>query len=182
MNATSEAGSLVVDLQIAVDDDQANLPLAEEFRAWAEAAFQSISNKAQTSAEVTIRVVSESEMVELNEAYRSKQGSTNVLSFPFESDLGLNMDMTMDMTVDLDESENESPELPILGDLVICHQVVSQEAAEQSKQLKQHYAHMVVHGVLHLCGYDHQLDEEAVKMEQLETQILALMEIPNPYS
>ena len=130
-------------------------------------------------AEVTIRLVSVDEMVELNETYRGKSGSTNVLSFPFEPSFGIPDDFQIGDGVD---PLNDVPELPLLGDLVICHQVVSLEAVHQSKQLKQHYAHMVVHGVLHLCGYDHQIDEEAVKMEQLEIQILASMQIPNPYT
>jgi probable rRNA maturation factor len=101
---------------------------------------------------VTVRLVDEAESRELNHTYRGKDKPTNVLSFPFEAPPGL--------------------ELPLLGDLVICRQVVEAEAVEQGKPLMAHWAHMVVHGSLHLLGYDHIEDEEAEEMEQLERDIM----------
>ena len=112
-------------------------------------------------AEVTVRIVDEAESNELNLTYRGKDKPTNVLSFPFEAPPGL--------------------ELPLLGDLVICRQVVEREAEEQGKPLMAHWAHMVVHGSLHLLGYDHIDDEEAEEMEQLERDIMQELGFADPY-
>ena len=103
----------------------------------------------------------EDEGAELNEAYRRKQGPTNVLSFPFEAPPGV--------------------ELSLLGDIVVCAPVVAREAGEQGKILESHWAHMVVHGCLHLLGYDHMEPVEAEAMEALETEILGGLGYPNPY-
>ncbi len=146
--------ALQVDLQLA--SDAADIPAAEQFQAWADAALQ-----ATTPAELTIRVVDSEESAELNQTYRHKAGPTNVLSFPFESEVPL--------------------EIPLLGDLVICAPVVQQEAQQQSKTIQAHWAHMVVHGVLHLQGFDHQTQSEAQEMETLEIQILADLDFSNPY-
>lgn len=115
--------------------------------------------------EVSIQVVDEPVISELNETYRHKTGPTNVLSFPFEAPPGLPEEEAMSM----------------LGDIIICAQVVSREAKEQGKALQAHWAHMVVHGVLHLLGYDHLEDEEAEAMESLEIQLLSELAFPNPY-
>lgn len=115
--------------------------------------------------EVSIQVVDEATISELNQTYRHKSGPTNVLSFPFEAPPGL------------PEEEAQS----MLGDIIICAQVVSREAEEQGKELQAHWAHMVVHGVLHLLGYDHLDDEEAEAMESLEIQLLSELAFPNPY-
>lgn len=119
----------------------------------------------QEAAEVSVRIVDETESAELNLQYRNKQGPTNVLSFPSE----------------LPEFLQESMELPLLGDLVICAPVVEREALEQGKSLEAHWAHMLVHGSLHLIGYDHLNDQDAEKMEQLETDILTKLDFPPPY-
>jgi probable rRNA maturation factor len=111
---------------------------------------------------VTIRVVDEVEMTELNQQYRHNPGATNVLSFPFENPPGVETD--------------------ILGDIVVCAPVVEREAREQDKTLMSHWAHMVVHGVLHLQGYDHETDKQAAEMEQLETGILTGLGFPAPYA
>ena len=111
---------------------------------------------------VNVRVVDEVEMAELNQQYRHKPGATNVLSFPFENPPGVETD--------------------ILGDIVICAPVVEREAREQDKTLMSHWAHMVVHGVLHLQGYDHETDKQATEMEQLETGILNGLGFPAPYA
>ncbi|EEP99146.1 metalloprotease [Yersinia ruckeri ATCC 29473] len=115
----------------------------------------------QEESEVTIRVVDEAESHELNLTYRGKDKSTNVLSFPFEAPPEI--------------------ELPLLGDLIICRQVVEQEAVEQNKALLAHWAHMVVHGSLHLLGYDHIVDDEAEEMESIETEIMQGLGYPDPY-
>ncbi len=111
--------------------------------------------------ELTIRFVDEKESAELNEKYRDKAGSTNVLSFPFE------------MPAEV--------ELNLLGDLVICAEVVKQQAKEQGKQEIAHWAHMVVHGTLHLLGYDHLTDDEAKAMEAKEIKILSQLGYSDPY-
>lgn len=146
---------LFLDLQLA-SEQQDNLPNEDELHTWALAALPE-----EGEFEVTIRIVDEAESHELNHEYRGKDKPTNVLSFPFDVPEGI--------------------ELPLLGDLVICRQVVEQEAVEQSKPLLHHWAHMVVHGILHLRGYDHIKDDEAEEMEALETQMLASLSIPDPY-
>lgn len=113
--------------------------------------------------ELTVRVVDEAEMVALNEAYRNKSGPTNVLSFPFEDPPGI------------DAASG------ILGDIVICVPVVVREAAEQGKTLEAHWAHMVVHGVLHLLGHDHINDDEAERMEREETRLVTTLGFAAPY-
>jgi probable rRNA maturation factor len=113
-------------------------------------------------AELTIRLVDEPESQELNREYRQKDKPTNVLSFP----------------ADLPDIVN----LPLLGDLIICAPVVAKEAEEQQKPLESHWAHMVVHGTLHLLGYDHIDENDANIMEAIETDVLAAMSIACPYT
>jgi len=105
--------------------------------------------------------VEKTEITELNNTYRSKNGATNVLSFPFEH------------LVELD--------VPLLGDIVICSEVVNDEAIEQGKSLESHWAHMVVHGCLHLCGFDHESDDQEREMETLEVAILNYLGYVDPY-
>ncbi|HEX4045970.1 MAG TPA: rRNA maturation RNase YbeY [Gammaproteobacteria bacterium] len=136
------------------------IPSAALLRKWTKATL--LDNQYQ-SAMLTIRVVDEAEMGALNLAYRHKPGPTNVLSFPFEP------------------HEANSTKIPILGDIVICAPIVASEADLQHKSLKAHWAHMIVHGVLHLLGYDHISDKEAAVMEALEIKTLDLLEFPNPY-
>ncbi|TWU85594.1 rRNA maturation RNase YbeY [Haemophilus influenzae] len=149
-------GSVLVDLQIATENIE-GLPTEEQIVQWATAAIQPEGNE----VEMTVRIVDEAESHELNLTYRGKDRSTNVLSFPFECP--------------------DEVELPLLGDLVICRQVVEREAAEQEKPLMAHWAHMVVHGGLHLLGYDHIEDDEAEEMESLETQIMQGLGFDDPY-
>ncbi|MCE0488825.1 rRNA maturation RNase YbeY [Pantoea sp. Mb-10] len=146
----------ILDLQLACANE-AGLPEEAAFQRWLEAA----ATPFQAESEVTIRLVDEAESHELNLTYRGKDKPTNVLSFPFEAPPGI--------------------ELPLLGDLIICRQVVEQEAAEQGKALEAHWAHMVVHGTLHLLGYDHIDDAEAEEMEALETEIMLALGYPDPY-
>ena len=149
-------GSIFVDLQIATENIE-GLPTEEQIVMWATAAVQPEGNE----VEMTVRIVDEAESHELNLTYRGKDRPTNVLSFPFECP--------------------DEVELPLLGDLVICRQVVEREAAEQEKPLMAHWAHMVVHGSLHLLGYDHIEDDEAEEMESLETQIMQGLGFSDPY-
>lgn len=113
-------------------------------------------------ATMTLRIVDEAEMTELNGRYRGKDYPTNVLSFPFDGPPGVAIDF--------------------LGDVVVCAPVVEREAAEQGKSIDAHWAHLVVHGCLHLLGYDHEEEGEATRMETLETEILAGLGYGNPYA
>ena len=149
-------GSIFVDLQVATENID-GLPTEEQIVQWATAAVQPEGDE----VEMTVRIVDEAESHELNLTYRGKDRPTNVLSFPFECP--------------------DEVELPLLGDLVICRQVVEREAAEQEKPLMAHWAHMVVHGSLHLLGYDHIEDDEAEEMESLETQIMQGLGFDDPY-
>ena len=147
---------VILDLQLACEQ-ASGLPSEADFRRWLEAVLLQF----QPESEVTIRVVDEAESHDLNLTWRGKDKPTNVLSFPFEAPPGI--------------------ELPLLGDLVICRQVVEQEAAEQEKAPEAHWAHMVIHGTLHLLGYDHIEDDEAEEMESLETEIMLALGYPDPY-
>ena len=149
-------GKMIIDLQIACKQET-GLPTAEQIEQWATAAVQPQSDE----VEMTVRIVDEAESHALNLNYRGKDRPTNVLSFPFECP--------------------DEVELPLLGDLVICRQVVEREAQEQDKPVMAHWAHMVVHGSLHLLGYDHIEDDEAEEMESLETQIMTGLGFADPY-
>ncbi|MCA6940615.1 rRNA maturation RNase YbeY [Pectobacterium polaris] len=147
---------VILDLQIASKQAQ-RLPEEKDFQRWLEGVLPQF----QEVSEVTIRIVDEAESRDLNNTYRGKDKPTNVLSFPFEAP--------------------PEVELPLLGDLIICRQVVEREAAEQEKTVEEHWAHMVVHGSLHLLGYDHIEDSEAEEMEALETEIMQSMGYADPY-
>lgn len=149
-------GNMLIDLQIASENID-DLPTLEQIEQWATAAVQPESD----DVEMTVRIVDEAESQALNRTYRAKDRPTNVLSFPFECPTEVS--------------------LPLLGDLVICRQVVEYEAAEQKKPLMAHWAHMVVHGSLHLLGYDHIDDTEAEEMESLETKIMQGLGFVDPY-
>ncbi|HSW69204.1 MAG TPA: rRNA maturation RNase YbeY [Gammaproteobacteria bacterium] len=135
-----------------------SLPTAAKLKRWVTAALK---NKME-SAELTIRIVDKAEITELNSTYRKKNKPTNVLSFPFDM-------------------PEECDEIHILGDIIICADVVHEEALEQDKTLEAHFAHMVVHGTLHLLGYDHEKDSDAEIMEAEEIKILNNLGINNPY-
>lgn len=145
-----------LDLQIA-SDGQA--PSLAQLQQWCALALR----QRTADSELTIRLVDEAEGRELNNTWRHKDYPTNVLSFPADVPEGL-----------LD--------IPLLGDLVICVPVVEREAAEQGKSLEAHWAHLVIHGCLHLLGYDHIDDAEAEEMEGLEQNLLAELGHPAPYA
>lgn len=146
--------SLLLELQRA--SQAGDLPADDAFRHWAEAALEE-----NEEAELVIRLVDEAESQQLNRDYRGRDRPTNVLSFAFEPPPGV-------------------PSAH-LGDLVICAPVVAREARQQRKPLLNHWAHMVVHGILHLRGFDHQVSAEAERMEARERRILAGLGIPDPY-
>jgi probable rRNA maturation factor len=147
--------TLEVDVQVACDED--DLPGQADLRAWARAAVGTL----REDAELTIRIVDEAESTQLNSRYRNKDGATNVLSFPFDAPAGV--------------------DVPLLGDIVVCAPVVRREANQQSKSVSSHWAHMVVHGALHLLGFDHEQARDADEMEAMETRILADLGFDNPY-
>jgi probable rRNA maturation factor len=166
MIAMTDGSGLIVDVQDALEidvDGDDKPPSASALTRWAEIAHQTVSEKL---SELTLRLVDESEMISLNQNYRGKQGLTNVLSFP----------------VDAEFCQADDDGCTLIGDIVICHKVISREAAEQNKTAQNHYAHMVTHGVLHLHGYDHLDDESAEEMEALEANILSTSGIENPYN
>ncbi len=145
----------IIEIQRAADDDMA--PDDSNLQHWAETALEALP----AGTELVIRIVGPSESQALNTEYRGKKRPTNVLSFPFEAPPGL--------------------DVAHLGDLVICAQVVNDEAAQQGKPAAAHWAHMVVHGVLHLRGFDHAEPAEADAMEARETAILSTLGIADPY-
>lgn len=145
---------LAVDIQIA--SEQSGLPDVESLTRWANQGWQG-----EDESEVTLRIVDDDESATLNGQYRQKDRPTNVLSFPFEQPEGITV--------------------PLAGDLVVCAGVVAREATEQGKTLDAHWAHMVIHGMLHLQGYDHIDDRDAEIMETLEIRLLAELGFSNPY-
>ena len=150
-------GPVQLDVGISYGLPRKGLPAAASFRKWAAAAAHGRIRK----ADLAIRLVDEKEGRALNRHYRGKDYATNVLSFPAELPEGVG--------------------LPLLGDLVICAPVVAREAAAQGKPLAAHYAHLTVHGVLHLLGLDHEDEREAEAMEQIERDVMAALGFPDPY-
>lgn len=147
-----------LDLGVSYGLPRKGLPSPQSFRGWVSAVLLGRIRR----ADLAIRIVDEREGRSLNRHYRGKDYATNVLSFPAELPEGVN--------------------LPVLGDIVLCAPVVAKEAAEQGKTLKAHYAHLTIHGVLHLLGMDHDDPREADAMEQLEREVLAGLEIDDPYA
>ena len=134
-------------------------PKSSLLRSWAKHTLK----EQIAAAEITIRIVDDHEMSQLNSQFRQKQGSTNVLSFPLDIPTTIKM------------------ERPILGDIVICANVVNHEAALQKKSPEAHWAHMIVHGIFHLLGFDHENDQEAAIMENLEIKMMCSLGFSNPY-
>ena len=147
--------NLSIDIQKACASEDS--PDEDSIKRWVSAAIRDERDE----CELSIRIVDEQESADFNQRYRGKSGATNVLSFPFDA---------------------VTPEpLPILGDLVICAPVLVREASEQQKTTTAHWAHIVIHGVLHLLGYDHIEDQDAEQMESLETEIMLVLDFPPPY-
>lgn len=148
-----------MNLQLDIQRESAEpAPDDDELRRWISAA---LAGQRETGTEISLRLVDEAEMSQLNQTWRGKPGPTNVLSFPADLPPGL--------------------DLPLLGDIVVCAPVVRREATEQTKPLDAHWAHMLVHGTLHLLGYDHITDQDAEVMEALESRILGTLNYPCPY-
>jgi probable rRNA maturation factor len=146
--------SVTLDLQIACEGD---VPSEQQFQQWVDLALDQV----EEDCELSIRLVDEAESAELNGTYRGKDYPTNVLSFPFEAPVEI--------------------EPILLGDLVVCVPIVQKEAIEQNKPVENHWAHMIIHGCLHLLGYDHIDDDEAEEMESLEITLLKSLAINDPY-
>lgn len=154
-NTTPALMKIKVDIQRATDD--ADIPDNRLFRKWAKKALSVYDQ----DAELTIRIVDEKEGMTLNRKWRKKKGPTNVLSFPYSDETGLANGL--------------------LGDIIICAPVIRREAKEQKKTPESHWAHMVIHGTLHLLGYDHIKPEDAGKMESLEIKLMESLGYTNPY-
>ena len=154
-------GPIHLDVAVNYAAPRAGVPAAVSFRKWVAAALKGRIRE----ADLAIRIVDEREGQALNRHYRGKDYATNVLSFPAE----------------LPEGLPKGVKLPLLGDLVLCAPVIAREAKEQGKPLLAHYAHLTVHGALHLLGWDHEDAREAEAMEQLEREILAGIGLPDPY-
>ena len=150
-------GPIQCDVGVTYGISRKGVPSPISFKRWAEAACQGRIK----FADIAIRVVDLKEGKAVNKHYRGKDYATNVLSFPAELPEGVR--------------------LPLLGDLLICAPIVAKEAKAQKKDLNAHYAHLTIHGVLHLLGLDHEDEREALVMEAIERQILADMGYPDPY-
>ena len=154
-------GPVSMEVAVSYALPRKGVPAAASFRRWVAAALDTRIRE----ADLALRIVGEDEGRALNRHYRCKDYATNVLSFPAERPPGL----------------PKNARFPLLGDLVICAPVVAREATEQGKPLPAHYAHLTVHGALHLLGWDHDNDADAHAMEQLEREILAGLGIDDPY-
>jgi len=148
---------LTIELELQIATDSQTLPHPSQFRNWVDKALSSrIDN-----IELTVRIVDNEEMLELNKTYKNKNSTTNVLSFPMEQD--------------------EDYDFNVLGDIIICAPVIVQEAHEQNKDWLAHWAHMVIHGCLHLVGYDHDTEPKAVMMEGIEIILMQELGFKSPY-
>ena len=154
--------SLVVDVQVACKNS--DIPSAQQIKYWVTSAVEGSGRCLADGTELSVKLVDTDEMRSLNDEYRNKDSVTNVLSFPAGEIAGLPAEAGQ-----------------ALGDIVVCAAVVSDEAARQGKAVGDHWAHMLVHGTLHLLGFDHESDVEAVEMEGLEARILTSNGVADPY-
>ena len=155
--------AVTAELQVACDD--AHVPVQGDIQTWVAAAVDQSGRLEATDVEVAVRVVAADEIRDLNRRYRNRDSATNVLSFPAGDFQGL------------------PPGSPRpLGDIVVCASVVDEEARQQGRSIADHWAHMIVHGTLHLLGFDHEDEHEADAMEALETRILASQNVTDPYA
>ena len=148
---------MTIELELQIATNAKTLPHPSQFREWVSATFW----QRLDTAELTIRLVDTEESAQLNQEFRQKSGPTNVLSFPYEPLPGIISSF--------------------LGDIVICASLVESEAEAKNKQLLAYWAHMVVHGALHLLGYDHETLEDSNEMEAIETEIMLRLGFPPPY-
>lgn len=148
-----------LNLCLQIESDASNLPSQTELLCWANTAIDPLD----TPCELVIRIVDEAESQMLNQTYRHKDTPTNVLAFAADAQM------------------NQLLDKPEIGSLVICAAVVQAEAEQQHKALNAHWAHMVIHGCLHLLGYDHQTATEAEQMEKREIALLKQLGLANPY-
>ena len=164
---SAETFSLDVEVQKIISSD--SVPEEATILSWVRTTLSVEAQQHQLATqdeyELTIRIVDKDEIQALNKTYRHQDKTTNVLSFPFEAPQQLPAHI----------------QLSLLGDIVICHDIVKEEAKLQHKTLFEHWAHMVIHGVLHLIGYDHIEDSDAAIMEALETHIMQQLNMDNPY-
>lgn len=155
---------LQVDVQVSAD--LTDVPAESDIRGWLEKVIAHLGPGTERELEISVKIVDEAESRDLNRRYRDQDRATNVLSFP-ATEAGL---------------KDPPADLPmVLGDIVICAPVVAREADEQGRDKPDHWAHLIVHGALHLMGYDHESDAEAREMERLEAAVLALGGVENPY-
>lgn len=150
----------IIELELQIAVDAKTLPHPSQFKSWIKAI---LAERLHNDVELTIRIVDEVEIKDLNNRYRNKNYATNVLSFPIN--LGFDNELNYHM----------------LGDIIICASVVEKEAMEQNKELLAHWAHMVIHGTLHLLGYDHENDQDANEMESLEVELMQKLGFKSPY-
>jgi probable rRNA maturation factor len=156
-----------VNLELQQACSVASLPDKAEMRRWIEAAIEATDSNDERACVVVVRIVDEGESRELNSRYRNRDSSTNVLAFP------------------ADEGAIPGPRSTrrrVLGDLAVCGPVVEREALEQGKSAAAHWGHLLVHGTLHLLGYDHKTEGEAAAMERLEARIMADHGVGDPYA
>ena len=147
-----------MEVEVQIASDAEDVPSSGELERWVRAAGASAG---EAASECTLRVVDEPEGAVLNERYRGGRGATNVLAFPFESPPGVS--------------------LPLLGDVVVCAPVACREAREHEVEARAHWAHLVVHGVLHLLGHDHRAEDEAALMREEESRILDRLGFADPH-
>lgn len=166
LKMNNDPGAIRVRLQVALNNPEADSPDEADFALWVRTALQCVPDAERRSGSVTVRLVSPEESASLNSGYRDKTGPTNVLAFPAP-------------VPPFPEAFGEEPEV---GDLVVCLDVASSEAAEQGKEVMRHLAHLTVHGSLHLLGYDHIDDAGAERMEALERHVMAELGMPDPYA
>ncbi len=164
--------TLSVELDVQNPNNTESLPALSEMKIWCEGAIQVQSRQKafENGLSVLLRIVDSSESADLNQNYREKEGPTNVLSFPND---------VPEFMLGIPELNEQNSHL---GDLVICDSLLIKEAVEQGKPVASHWAHLIIHGVLHLQGFDHIDDAEALEMEALEIDILEQLGFANPYT
>ena len=159
MSTTSDLSTIQFDIENPFD---LNIPPREHFNAWAKIVLLHEKN---STAEISCYITHKAEIQSINNQYRKQNKPTNILSFPFDAPPGLPQDA----------------HAHFLGDLIICPDIIEQEALDQKKECLHHWAHITIHGILHLLGYDHIQDDDAEIMEALEIKLLQQLSINDPY-